>query len=154
MKRSVVSVSLLFCVFLPSLGNSDTQFKALVHARSFECVYLSATFGYWGDNTTFAGVREKGPEAEPVEEIEFDSIDLQNGEAIIHTPWEEREVEVVSGIKGLTFIDYDSLGTVRMITIFPYLCPERQAFCSVLSEHSGRSGTASPTQAFGFCTVR
>jgi len=154
MKRSAVFALVLLCAFLPSLANSDAQFETLVQARSFECVYLSATFGYWSEGSTFAGISEKGPESEPVAEMTFKSIDLQKGEAIIQTPWEEREVEVVNGIRGLTFIDYGSLGMMRMVTVFPYLCPERQAFCSVLSEHTSRSGSASPTQAFGFCRAR
>jgi hypothetical protein len=141
-------------LILPAVAWSEINWQKLSQVDSLECYFPCQIFGYWDRGVVFTGITEPPSDNETVR-IEISAIDIVKGRALFRTAWEDNyEVKILNNIEGLTLLDVSPVGNVRMVTVYPSFCPDRRAFCSLLSEHGGGLGVASPSQAFGFCEVK
>ena len=122
-------------------------------AMSMECTYPGQTFGYWNDGVIQTGTIEIPGDHEPVK-IQINSIDRIRGTAKYKSVWDEYEIAVLHVLTNLTFLDVNPIQGIRVITIYPHFCPDKKAYCSVISEHVGPAGRVAPAQMFGFCEVK
>ena len=144
-------IGLLAVLIFPAVALPEMVLQKLSQVDSFDCYFPCQTFGYWDrEGMLFTGITEPPSDRETVR-IEISAVDMVEGTAHFHTAWEDHDVEVLNNMAGLTMLDVSPVGSVRMVTVYPTYCPERQAFCSVLTEHGGNYGSATPSQAFGFC---
>jgi len=150
MKRLSGIFVVVALLMFPSAAWSGMEFEKLAQVDSLECYFPCQTYGYWDKGRVLTGVTEPPSDQETVR-IDISAIDIVQGTALFRTAWEDHEVEILNNMGGLTLLDVSPVGQVRMVTVYPSFCPDRQAFCSVLSEHGGKHGTASPSQALGFC---
>lgn len=150
MKRGVLLAAVLILLILPAAVWPGMDWRELSQVDSLDCYFSCRIFGYWNDGVVFTGITEPPLDHETVR-IRISAIDIVGGKAFFQTAWEDREVEILNNMSGLTMLDVSPIGPVRMVTVFSSFCQDRKAFYSVLSEHGGRYGVASPAQAYGFC---
>ncbi len=144
-------IGLLAVLIFPTVAWSEMGSETLSKVDSFDCYFPCQTFGYWDkEGMVYTGITEPPSDYETVR-IQISAIDVVEGTAHFQTAWEENDVEILDNMGGLTMLDVSPVGSVRMVTVYPTYCPERKAFCSVLTEHGGKFGSAAPSQAFGFC---
>ncbi len=143
-----------FLLILGGVGHSEIDFKLLTGTKSLQCTYFSRSYGHWSDGKVSTGIGQAPLESGVIAELTFTSIDRIAGKAILKTEWGDDEVSILTTAKGLTFLENSSTGNLIMVTVFPYYCSFRKAYCSVLSEHSGSGGKAFPSQSYGFCEPR
>ena len=147
--RQILAAGFILLI-LPAVAWTEIDSQKLSQVDSLDCYFPCQSFGYWDKGVVFTGITEPPLDQETVR-IRISTIDIVEGKALLQTAWEDHEVEILNNIGGLTLLDVNPVGEVRMMTVYSSFCPDRQAFCSVLSEHGGKYGAASPSQAFGFC---
>ena len=147
---------LSFLVISGSCPDAGAQinFPVLNRADSLVCVFLSKTFGYWNGEKVYTGIVDPASDPDSAINLEVDSIDLIRETAVLRSEWGDEDVSIINTSKGLTFMHQSSSGDLWILTVYPYYDPTRETFSSVLSEHTGWSGSGLPSQAYGFCAVK